>query len=41
MGILFRKGKNIDTLSSYEYRMAEIYDDNVMEYSRRRKRNES
>lgn len=32
------KGENIDTLSSDEYRMAEICDDNVMEYLRRRKK---
>lgn len=29
--------KKIDTLSSDEYRMVEIYVDNIMEYSRRRK----
>ncbi len=30
--------KKIDTLSSDEYRMVEAYVDNVMEYSRRRKK---
>lgn len=30
--------KKIDTLSIDEYRMVEVYVDNVMEYSRRRKK---
>lgn len=33
--------KKIDTLSSDEYRMVEVYVDNMMEYSRRRKEAEA
>ncbi len=34
--IMAEPAKKIDTLSSDEYRMAEVYVDNMMEYSRRR-----
>ena len=36
--ITAKKKKKIDTLSNDEYRMVEVYVDNVLEYSKRRKK---